>query len=42
LNTKDGQRRGSGSTTTVFVGVGVGDGCYGATNISLPIHVSYR
>ena len=32
-----------GGTTTVFVGVGIGvDGCYGTTNISLPVYVSYR
>ena len=43
LNIKDGQRRIGGSTTTVFVGVGIGvDGCYGTTNISLPLYTSYR
>jgi hypothetical protein len=32
---------GSNSVGTVFVGIGGGDGCTGATNISLPIYVSY-
>jgi hypothetical protein len=35
-------RRCGGGTTTVFVGVGIGvDGCYGTTNISLPLYTSY-
>jgi hypothetical protein len=39
---EDGQRRCGGSTTTVFVGVGIGsDGCYGTTNISLPLYIIY-
>jgi hypothetical protein len=43
LYTKDGQRRCGGGTTTVFVSVGIGvDGCYGTTNISLPLYTSYR
>jgi len=42
LSTKDGQRRSGGGTTTVFVGVGIGcDGCYGTTDISLPLYTSY-
>ena len=39
---EDGQRWSGGGTTTVFVGVGIGsDGCYGTTNISLPLYIIY-
>jgi hypothetical protein len=39
----DGQRRCGGGTTTVFGDVGIGVyGCYGTTNISLPLYTSYR
>jgi hypothetical protein len=38
---EDGQRRCGGGTTTVFGGAGV-DGCYGTTNISLPLYTSYH
>jgi hypothetical protein len=39
---EDGQRWCGCSTTTVFVGVGIGsDGCYGTTNISLPLYIIY-